>query len=249
MKHFLSFLLITCLSYTYIYSQEKISLGFKAGINIPGIGINSRNPVIDGFKTRLAPCCGIVLEAGLNNRWSLLNEVNYATLSFGKNGSQVIPVSAYAGLGLSSIGNLYANFNSKIDLKYVEVPLMVKYYVYQNPKTNFFVNGGVFAGILFKSNVKTDGRGNVYTDAAHQNPLFPFQISLKQEQDLSERIQPINFGLQFGAGFTWEGELGEFFINLNGNTGLINIQESSDDGANKTKEATITAGYLFYISK
>ena len=249
MKYFLSFLIITCLSYTYIYSQEKISLGFKAGINIPGLGINSPNPVVDGYKTRLAPCFGIVLETGLNYRWSILSEANYATMSFGKNGSQVIPVSAYSGLGLSSIGDLYANFNSKIELKYLEVPLMLKYYVYQNPKTNFFVNGGVFAGILLTGNVKTDGRGNVYTDAAHQNPLFPFQISLKQEQDLSNRIQLINWGLQLGAGFTWKGDLGEFFVNVNGSIGLVNIQESSGDGANKTKEATITAGYLFDLIK
>ena len=241
--------LISC---NVLFGQERISLGVKAGINLPGIGINSSNPVVDGYKTQLTSYFGIVLETGLNIKWSILSEVDYATISIKKNGSQVIPKSAYDNLNLTTYNfpnYLYANFDSRIQIKYVDVPLMLKYYIFQNEKINFFVNGGVFAGILFRGDVKTQGFGKVYTDAAHTDPLVPFQLSLSQQQDLVGRLQPINWGLQGGAGITLLGKVGDFFANINGNLGIVNIQANSADGANKTKEATIAVGYLFHLSK
>ena len=250
MKHLFAFIVAICFC-NLLFAQQRISLGLKGGMNIPGLGINSSDPVISGYKTELSPYYGVELECGLNKRWSILEEVNYANTTITKNGSQVIPQSAYDNLSISSGGYkyLYADFYSKIQLKYVEMPMMLKYYVYQKKQFNFFVNGGFFVGIPFYGNVKTTGVGKVYTDEAHTSPLLPFKISLNQQENIEDRLKPINVGLQAGFGVTLNYGIGEFFANASGNLGFMNIQENSGDGANKTKEATLAVGYLFHLSK
>ena len=252
MKNSVLFIFIVCILCTNLNAQAKISAGFKTGITIPGLGINSSNPVIDGYKNQLAPCFGFVIETGLNEKWSLLNEINYATISIKKNGSQVIPQSAYASLNLSTVNfpnYLYSNFESKINIKYVEIPIMLKYYLYQNKKVNFFVNGGGFAGILFFSDLKTKGAGKVYTDAAHTNAIAPFPLNLNQEPSIQDRLNPLNIGLAAGVGCTLIGNAGEFYISVNGAFGLINMQLNKGDGENKSEEATLSVGYLLHLSK
>ncbi len=257
MKYSLLFVVIGSLFCSNLNAQAKISAGFKAGITIPGLGVNSSNPVIDGYKNQLAPYFGFVLETGLNEKWSLLNEINYATISIKKNGSQAIPQSAYASLNLSTVNfpdYLYSNFESKINIKYVEIPIMLKYYVYQNKKMNFFVNGGGFAGILFFSDLKTkgpgyQGQGYIYTDAGHTNSISPFPLKLSQEPSIQDRLNPLNIGLAAGIGCTFIGNAGEFYINADGAFGLINMQLNKGDGENKSEEATLSIGYLLHLSK
>jgi hypothetical protein len=251
MKH-LSVLFIFVCSFTLLQAQQIISLGFKGGINIPGLSVNSSNPVVSGYKTLLSPSYGAVLECGLNKKWSILTEINYANTTVSKNGSQEIPKSGYESFGLTDLGNtnLYSNFYSKIQLRYLEAPLMLKYYIYQNDKINFFVNGGVFAGILFYGNVKTQGRDTVYTNAAHTTKFLPFPVSFNlQSLDVIDWLNAVNFGLQAGLGFTMKSDFGELFANLTTTHGLMNIQMSSGDGVNKTKSLNLAVGYLFHLSK
>ena len=199
MKHLLAILFVLSFSISSTRAQAKISLGIQSGINIPGLKIASINPVVDGYKTVLTPYFGVVMEAGINDKWSILTEVNYATMAITKDGSQVIPKSAYNNLkidGLSFPSFLYANFYSKIQLNYIEVPMMLKYYFKENEKVNFFINGGPVAGILLHGHVKTVGFDKIYTDAAHTNAFTFFKAILTQDQNLGDRVKPINFGLQ-----------------------------------------------------
>ena len=233
-------------------AQAKISMGIKMGTTIPGIGLSSANPVMDGYKNQLAPCFGFVLETGLTKNWSLLNELNYAAISIRKNGSQVIPKSAYDNLNLTRYNFpdfIYANFESNIKIKYIEIPMMLKYYLHQDGKTNFFVNGGPFVGLLAYGNIKTSGTGKVYTDAAYTNPVAPFPLNLNQEQNVQDRLEDINMGFQGGIGFTLTNSFGEIFANLSGTFGFNNIQRNKIDGENKSEEATLYIGCLIHLSK
>ncbi|MFP5042983.1 porin family protein [Parasediminibacterium sp. JCM 36343] len=251
MKYILPFLLIICVYSSKLDAQGRLSLGVKGGIGIPGLQINSGNPVIDGYKTTLSPYCGIVLETGLSKKWSLLNEVNYATISIIKNGGQVIPKSVYP-IGITSSDHLYADFYTKIRIHYIEIPYMLKYYMYEADRFNFFVNGGIFAGILIRSkiNISAPGLVKIYTDAAHTNALFNgLKLNLTQEKDLSDRLTPLNFGVQAGFGMTLKNSFGEFFFTAGSNFGLVDIQENKGDGQNKTKAATLALGYLVHIYK
>ena len=252
MRYAVLFVFITCFGVNESIAQAKISLGIKMGTAIPGIGLNSANPVMDGYKNQLVPFFGFVLETGLNKKWSLLNELNYATISIRKNGSQVIPKSAYENLNLTRYNfpdYMYANFESNIKIKYVEIPMMLKYYLRQNDKINFFVNGGPFVGLLVYGNVKTSGTGKVYTDAAYTNPITPFPLNLNQEQNVQDRLEDLNYGLQGGIGITLTNSFGELFANLNGTFGFNNIQRNKIDGENKSEEATLCIGYLIHLSK
>ena len=251
MKHLFALIVAICFC-TLLYAQEKISLGFKGGINIPELGVNSSDPVVSGYKTELSPYYGAVLECGLNKRWSIMTEINYLNTTITKNGITAIPQSAFETYGIKnpSDSNLYGNFYSKIRLRYLEVPLMLKYYIYQKEKINFYVYGGAFTGILLNGNVKTQGRSKVYKDAAQKNPFLNFNISFNVPSiDIIDWLNPISFGVQAGVGFTFKSDFGEFFANLNTTHGFVTIQANPGDGDNKTKELNFAVGYLFHLSK
>ena len=250
MKH-VSALFVSICFCSLIQAQQKISLGFKGGINIPGLGINSSDPVVSGYKTLLSPYFGAVLECGLNKRWSIMEELNYANTTISKNGDQIIPQSAYLDYNITNLDDktLYSSFYSKIQIKYLEAPIMLKYYIYQKNKINFFVNGGVFGGILLYGHVSPNGFSNVYTDAAHTKLFLPFAISFNHPQNIIDWLNPINFGLQAGAGFTYMSNFGELFASLNTTQGLMKIQGNPGDGNNNTKSLALAVGYLFHLSK
>ena len=252
MKYILS--TIICI-YSFIaqiqgQTPPKLSLGFKAGTNTPGLSVNSSDPVIDGYKTVLEPLYGMVLETGLNKKWSILTEFNYTALGITKNGSQVVPQSTYAGYEFGTLtlpAHVYANFDSKIVLKYFEVPIMLKYSLYENKQLNFYVNGGPSVGILLNGNVNTSGKGKIYSDVAHTKEIAPFNFSFVQQKNLTDWFNSLNLELQLGTGFSYKSNIGEFFVNLEGNVGLMRIQANSGDGSNNTKAMTLAVGYLFHI--
>ena len=252
MKHVVLFFFIPFCFFEIVNAQAKISLGLKLGSTIPGIGLNSSNPIMDGYKNQLAPCYGVVLETGLNKKWSLLNEVNYTTIKIKKNGGQVIPKSIIKYFNLTSLNlpdDLYANFESNININYFEVPIMLKYFFHQTEKFNCFANGGFFVGTLVNGNINTKGQGNVYSDAAHTNSITPFPIFLNTNINVQNWLNDFNYGFQGGLGCTLKFNTGEIFANLSGSIGFNNMQINKDDGENKSREGTLCVGYLIHLSK
>ena len=250
MRYFIATVILLYSFCTQIQAQARLSIGIKAGINTPGLSVNSSDPVIDGYKTILEPYYGVVMETGLNKKWSILTEINYATLGITKNGSQIVPKSTYSGYEFGTLvlpAHVYANFDSKIVFNYIETPLMLKYYAYQNNKINFFINAGPSVGLLLKAKVNTSGKGKIYSDEAHTKTIAPFNFSFNHETDLTDWFNPINVAFQGGAGLTYKNKIGEFFVNLEGNIGLMTIQANSGDGTNNTKALTLTVGYLYHI--
>ena len=182
MRYFVATAIFLYSFYTQIQAQARLSIGIKAGTNTPGLAVNSSDPVIDGYKTILEPYYGLVLETGLNNKWSILTEINYASIGITKNGSQVVPKSTYSGYEFGTLvlpAHVYANFDSKIVLNYIEMPWMLKYSAYQRKKINFFINAGPSVGILLKGQVNTNGKGKIYSDLAHTKTIAPFNFSFK----------------------------------------------------------------------
>ncbi len=250
MKYFIATYILLYSFCTQIHAQARLSVGIKAGTNTPGLGINSSDPVIDGFKTILEPYYGIVLETGLNKKWSLLTEVNYAILGITKNGSQVVPKSTYTGYEFGTLilpEHVYANFYSKIELNYIEIPCMLKYNFYQNKKLNIFFNAGPSVSVLLNAKVNTSGKGKIYSDEAHKTTITPFNFSFIHETDLTDWFNPLNFAFQGGAGLTYKTHTGDFFVNLEGNIGLMKIQAGNGDGSNNTKALNLSVGYLYHI--
>ena len=250
MKYLILFftLFISCV----LYSQEKISIGIEGGINIPGLVERSSNPVVNGFKTKLSPYFGMSVEVGLNKKWSLLQEVDYGNTTITKTGKQVIPRSTYENLGLAdllSYPHLYATFDSKIQITYIEIPTMFKYYIYQNDKVNFFVKGGPFVGILIYGNASTSGKGQIYSDDAHTKPVNQLFFKLSQSENLIDLLNPLNFGLRAGFGLTLKGNTGDLFIGANSSVGLVNLEDKSGDFDGKTRSLVLSLGYMYHLSK
>ncbi len=236
----------------FVTAQSDILIGLKGGFGLPGLTLKSSNPVIDGFKTNTTPVYGLVLETQLSNRFSLVSEFNYAELNITKDGNQVIPKSSYSNLqiaGATIPAYLYADFKSHFVMKYLEIPLMLKYQMPINESLDFYVNAGPFAGILINGNVDTEGFGKIYTNKEHTKEFSPIKLNLTQEQDITTRLNQTNIGIQSGIGLLYKTGFGKLIFAANSTFGFIPIQASADDGKNNTRGLNLSLGYLFPLTR
>lgn len=111
------------------------------------------------------------------------------------------------------------NFN----LTYINIPVMLKYYVVEK----FNIEAGPQIGFLTsaKTNTKVQGYGS-------------------DEQDVKDNFESVDFGLNFGVGYDFSEH---FFANTRYNLGLSNIAktESGDDTKISNSVFSISVGYKF----
>ncbi len=241
-----------CFCSLWLQAQEKISVGIKAGLGLPNLKATGSNPVISGYSSIGTPNYGITGTIEASTRWAFQIDVNYNHIRVKKDGDQVIPKSVYASLVPSNFtvpNTVYATFLSNIDIRYIELPMMVKYNCIVGEKFDLFVNGGFFTGILIQAKAKTSGFSAIYTNPERTNLLLPFQISLDQEREFTEQLHPLNFGIQGGLGITYKGDVGNIILQINGNSSLFNVQQNSADGQNKTQSLNVMLGYQFHLYK
>ncbi len=234
------------------FAQSKFLLGAKAGVSIPNFVSNDANPVVNGYQSILAPTFGLMAEVPLNKQFSFLSEVNYSVIGADKNGDQIIPKNAYKNIfppGFSFPDYLYSTFYSHLTANYLEIPILLKYNFIVGDKWNFFVNGGIYTGILLNAKGESEGLAFVYTNAERTKLLFPAKLGLTQNQDITERLKPLNIGIQSAVGITYKGLYGNGFAQIGSNFGFVNVQQDAADGANKTRTLSLSVGYLFNISK
>ncbi|MFY7899984.1 MAG: outer membrane beta-barrel protein [Chitinophagaceae bacterium] len=235
-----------------LQAQEKISVGLKAGIGLPNLKASGSNTFISGFSSVATPNYGITGNIEASKKWSFQIDIHYNHIRVKKDGDQTIPKSILVSTLPPNIvvpNNLYANFLSNIDLKYLEIPMMVKYNVFVGEQFDWFVNAGFFTGLLLNATITTSGFGAVYTNPERTNLLLPFQISLDQNREFTDQLQPLNIGLQGGLGVNYKGTIGNIFLQVNGNSSLFNVQKNSSDGQNKTQSLNIMLGYQVHLYK
>ena len=144
MKKYLVILLISTAS----FAQNKP----KFGVNLGGTFSNIRgNEIADTNKYNANFLVGASFELPLNERFSLLTNVNYERKSFKNN------VTVYAGDPFDPVITT-RNIDVEARLEYITIPVNLKYYIDANKK--FYVNGGAFVGIFLDSNTKGDGENS-----------------------------------------------------------------------------------------
>jgi hypothetical protein len=237
---------VVFLSSSKTFSQANISIGAKGGISIPNLKSNSDNPVVNGWSSILTPYFGVVSEFNFSDHFSLQTELNYATEGGKKNGLQTIPTSFFFSTPPPGIPDtVYANFNSRVKLNYLELPILLKAQWPLNESFSFFLNGGPYAGYLLKAENTSSGKGKVYADREQTQPLLQQEISFDDNLDIKDELKNFTAGIQLGAGISFDMEAGKLVLTGGGNIGLIPIQKDSNNGKNTTGSAMVTIGYLF----
>ncbi len=146
---------------------------------------------------------GLVGEFILSNQLSIAPEINYAGEG---------DVYEYGELELT------------VSTSYIQVPVMVKYYI----NNNFNFNFGPQVGFLLSA----DGETELTIDGT----------SSTISEDIKDNFNSTEFGLNIGAGYKFENGM---FLDFRYYAGLSDLLKDSTDGNLKSKGLKLGIGYFF----
>ncbi len=207
---FLSFFAL--LSFGIINAQKTVIFGAKSGINISVLTDD-----LSRANGRIGFVLGGFVELRLLEKLSLQPEIVYS--------SQGAQYREYSYYGFAETYN-----NSRINLMYVVVPIMAKYYVVDGVSLEFGPQFNFLAG----------GKLNYdsYTYAAG------IEVFSGGSKDVKEYFDPIDYGLNFGAGFEFKEN---YIFNMRYTLGLENVLSNPAGYNFSSKNSVIcfTVGYKF----
>ncbi len=204
MKNLCFIAVIALFSFTSVQAQD-LKFGAKAGVNFATIS----GDVIDGAKSRTSLHVGVVAEIPISDKLSVQPELLY---------------SAQGAEFDSSI------IKSTLKLDYLNLPILVKYYV----ADNLSLEAGPQVGFLLSA--KADVEGNTNNDATLK--------SINEDVDIKDNISSIDFGLKFGAGYTLESGL-NFGAHYNLGLSNLNDTETSDTIEQFNGVFQVSIGFFF----
>lgn len=194
-------ILFTCVLFlAFIFGAKAqisdVKLGAKAGLNLSNF-TTSEYDAITGFHI------GALAEVFISEEFSIQPEILYSTQG------------AEAKVD-------YADYSWEINIDYINIPVMAKYYVAEG----FSVQAGPQFGFLIKAEEKEDFEGE------------------KETFDIKQYLNSFDFGMNLGVGY--ELPMGVFF-DVRYNLGLtkINKESDSEDDDLKNNVFQIGVGYKF----
>lgn len=223
-------------------------LGIKGGLSIPDLSGGGDNPLSNGYTSRLAANFGLLSQFTLHHNLSLQVELNYAGQGGKRDGLQPITnLPPNLASQVPSGTYLYANFDNKAILDYLELPVMAR--LSWGKTLGFYVNAGPYAGYLLHAKEKTSGTSTIYEDSKGQVPLtiqgYPVPPQdFTSETDVTSSIKRWNIGVTGGGGLSWRVcQADKIFFDARFEYGFINIQKYSEDGSNNTGNVLLSLGF------
>lgn len=221
--------------------QGSWQVGGHAGVNISKLCCGSMT-INEDYEFNAGPAFGLTGAYGLNNYLSLAAELNYTTMGGKRDGMQAI-----SGTGSNA---LYANFDNKIKLNYLELPVMVRATL-GTGNFKYYANVGIFGAYLLNANQESSGSSLLYKDE-NGTQLYDYngsqKMSFDKDVDIKDKVKDFNFGLVggLGAGYLF----GKHGIWLDGRYtyGIPNILDNTDvNGENSTGSIMATIGYTYTL--
>lgn len=213
MKNYLLLLLFAC---SAVFAQENT----KFGVNFGGTFSNIRgNEIAEKNKYDLNFLIGGSIEVPLNDKFSLLGNINYERKTF-KNTIRNVDFEDFDPIVSSR------NLEIKVRLEYITIPLNLKYYI--DTKKKFYINGGPFIGFFLNTNTKVEGRNT----SEEGNDLF----------------KTLDFGANLGVGKNFKiNSKNSLNLELRHNYGLSNISDVPivSGGTVKTNSFNLIANWQF----
>ncbi|MRT15778.1 PorT family protein [Vitellibacter sp. q18] len=177
MKKLLLFTAVALFAFTTAQSQE-FRLGAKAGVNIASIG----GDYVGGLDSRVGFHVGGLVEIPLAGKFALQPEILYSAQG--------------AKYG-------YFGYDEKIQLDYVNVPIMGKYYIIEG----LSVELGPQVGVLVNAKFKGEDEDGSYTE------------------DAKDGYKSLDFAVGIGASYRLNNGI---FFSLRFNKGIMDISEDEE---------------------
>ena len=212
MKKTIIILCTLFLSASAIAQDQKVKLGIKAGLNLATLTFDESE--LDS-SSKAGFTAGVMVEIPMTKKFSIQPEIMY---------SQQGTKTSFSD---SDVTN--SNYESTIKLNYLNIPVMLKYYVIEG----LSVQAGPQIGILLKTN-------NKYKDnfLGYDN---------QESFDLKEYSSGIDTSLNVGLGYQFKDK---FYTDLRYNISYSNVFKDGDtnhfiDNDMKNRVLQITIGYFF----
>lgn len=175
----------------FAFTQAQgVKFGAKAGANMSNLtGDIEDTSMKFGFQA------GGFVEVKFTDKWALQPEVLYSLQGAKREYSENDGFEAY-------------DYDSKLNLSYINIPVMVKFY----PVEKFFLEAGPQVGFLISAKSKTDVS---YTSGGTT-------MSSSETIDEKNTVNTVDFGFNFGLGFDFTENL---FANVRYNLGLANVSK------------------------
>lgn len=147
---------------------------------------------------------------------------------------------------------LYANFDNKAVLNYVELPILAKFT--WGRTLQFYADAGFYVGYLLHAVEKTKGTSPIYEDQKGdtltvQGYPVPAQ-NFTANTDITSSIKRFNVGVTGGVGLALPMDArNKVFFDARFEYGFINIQKYSVDGSNNTGNLLLSLGLSHRFGK
>jgi len=199
---------------TITAQTEKVKIGVKAGLNIASLTFDE-NELESSQKTGFT--AGIMAEIPLAKNFSVQPEVLY---------SQQGMKFSYSDIDVAN-----SRYKSTITLNYLNIPVMLKYYVLKG----LSVQAGPQIGILLKSNNKYQDNFLGYDN--HEN------------YNLSDYTNAFDTSVNLGLGYQFKDK---FYVDLRYNISYSDVFKEANSNGNyvinsdmRNRVFQITIGYFF----
>jgi len=205
-KIILSSLFVLAVSLTY---AQKAEFGIKGGLNSSNFSGDT-----DGtdFKSRFGFNLGVFAAIKLSEKITLQPEILFST-----QGAEAENIEAF-------VDDMLFTGDVKFNLSYINVPVMIKYYVVDK----FNLEAGPQIGFLTsaKTSTKLDGYSQTF------------------DEEAKKYFESVDFGLNFGAGYDFTKNVS---AGVRYNLGLSNIlkTELGDNSESQNSVFSLSVGYKF----
>lgn len=205
-KIILSSLFVLAVSLTY---AQKAEFGIKGGLNSSNFSGDT-----DGtdFKSRFGFNLGAFATIKLSEKITLQPEILFST-----QGAEAENIEAF-------VDDMLFTGDVKFNLSYINVPVMIKYYVVDK----FNLEAGPQIGFLTsaKTSTKLDGYSQTF------------------DEDAKKYFESVDFGLNFGAGYDFTKNVS---AGVRYNLGLSNIlkTELGNNSESQNSVFSLSVGYKF----
>lgn len=180
-------LLLSAASYA---QKNTFAVGARGGVNISRLCCGSME-LNEDYKFGEGPSIGLTASYGISDHFSIMAELNMATQGGKKNGMQAVTPGTNGSV-------LYANFDNKTVLNYLELPILAR--VTFGEKFKYYINAGPYVGYLLSARNVTSGSSMLYSDKAGTHVEYSAVQNFESDKKVTDQFTTINYGLTGGVG-------------------------------------------------
>lgn len=179
-----------------VANAQSVKYGVKAGLNVANVS-NLDSEI--KFDSRVAYHIGAMAEIGLTEQFAVQPEVLFSVQGVTKKEGEA---------------------SATLNLNYVNVPVMAKYYVIEG----LSLEVGPQVGFLTTAEFKLEGAGKE-----------------SGTKDVKDNFKKVDFGLNFGASYNYQ----NFNLGVRYNLGLTDVAKEKEGDAKKNGVFQVSLGYFF----